>query len=158
MYPIFFIIYKNKNIMNVEKFDAILYIKTDTINEADDRIYGEKPLDFGWKGEYDSPDYKLLDAYTFGKVVRSSLANLSAGYFSNVIDYGKYVIVTIGYNNSITGRSASKTYLIVFQSKGDGVILSTSNKYRTISGAQQAISYIKSAASVLQNQTTSKSI
>lgn len=143
--------------MDLNKVDTVLYIDPSCVNEVDNRVYGPGNNNMSWQGD-DSPDFALMDVYTFGKAVRSSLEGLSAGFHSKVTDFGKYVIVDIGYHNIITGRSASKTYLIAFKNKGDGVIMSTSKKYRTVSGAQQAVSYIKSAASSLQNQTNAKLI
>jgi hypothetical protein len=77
-------------------------------------------------------------------------------FSSRVTDFGKWVTVDISHHNHITGRTSSKTFLIVFQQKGDGIVLSTHNRYRTISGVDQAASYIKSVASSLQNNTQSK--
>lgn len=143
--------------MNYNQYDTILIYNPPIISE-DDRLFGEKPGDYAWKGAgYETPDLKLYDAFSFGKVVRNSLNNMGDGYYNKVTDFGKYVSVTIGYHNILTGRSSEKTFLIDFTLKGDGVILSTSNRYRTINGVQQAISYIKSAASTLQNNTNNRS-
>lgn len=134
------------------KYDTILVID-ELINE-DDRLYGDAAADYTWKGAPEGqPDFKLLDAYSFGKIIRSNLDGLSTGYYNKVIDYGQYVIVTVGYHNIISGRSAEKTMLIVFKNKGNGIILANSNRYRTINGVQQALSYIRSTASTLANQT-----
>ena len=61
------------------------------------------------------------------------------------------VVVDVTYHHHISGRSASKTFLVVFDGgpkgndPGGGMVLSTANKWRTISGYSQAVSYIKSA-------------
>lgn len=144
--------------MNLDNFDAILYM-TPMINENDERVYTTGSPDYTWKGAPEGqPDFNLIGAYTFGKTIRTSLSGLPQGFYNKVIDYGKYIIATIGYHNILTGRSAEKTFLIVFNSdKGNGNIFSTSNRYRSINGVQQAISYIRSASQSLQNQTNNRS-
>lgn len=133
------------------KYDAVLVFEN-MINE-DDRFYGS-PAKYDPLGAPEGQsDWKLLDAFTFGKSIRANLDGLSSGYYNKVVDYGKYVIVVVGYHNIITGRSAEKTILIVFKNKGDGIIMSTSNRYRTINGVQQALSYIRATASTLPNLT-----
>lgn len=133
------------------KYDTVLIVD-EMINE-DDRLYGS-PAKYDPIGDpYGQPDWKLMDSFTFGKEIRAGLNNMNNGYYNKVVDYGKYVIVTVGYHNITTGKSAEKTILIVFKNKGDGIILAASNRHRTISGVQQALSYIKSTASSLPNQT-----
>lgn len=143
--------------IDLKNIDTILYIDN-SINEGiDDRVYNTGAPDWSKKGDTgDMPDFKLLGAYTFGKTIRNSLDGMSAGFYNKVTDFGNYVIVTIGYNNILTGRSAEKNYLIVFSRDNKGRILSMSNRWRTINGPNQAISYIKSAASVLQSYTNNK--
>lgn len=142
-----------------KKYDAILVLDQ-TINEGyDDRIYSKGGYVSGPKGftQYpDADDPKLYNAYSFGNMVRQSLGNIGQGFSCNVIDFKKWVIVTITHSNHITGRTSSKTFLIVFKSNKDGIVLSTHNRYRTISGVEQACSYIRSACSALQNDTQSK--
>ena len=43
----------------------------------------------------------------------------------------KYIVVTVGYHNIITGRSAHKVFLIAFEDKGNGIVMSTMSKWRT---------------------------
>ncbi len=142
--------------MDLSKYDGILIIDPNINEEFDDRVYNTGLPDYTWKGDSDlAPDYKLAGAYTFGKTIRANLENMGKGYYSKVTDLGAYVIATIGYNNILTGRSSEKTYLIVFGNKA-GHIISASNKYRTINGPDQAISYIRSTATILRNQTNGK--
>ena len=82
---------------------------------------------------------------------------MGPGYSAEVSDFKKWVVVRATYHNFETSRSATKTFLIVFQAdNGDGIVLSTHNRYRTISGVDQASSYIRSACSTLKNSTQSK--
>ena len=142
------------------KYDAILCVNKDNmIYEDDERMHPKRTpsgIDkfFKTAGSWDDP--KLYTSFSFGQTLRSLLNNLGNGFNSKVTDFGKWVTVEISHHNHVTGRSASKTFLIVFQYKGDGIVLSTHNRYRTISGVDQAASYIKSAASSLMNSTQSK--
>ena len=92
----------------------------------------------------------------------NDLNSWRAGYSAKVSDFGKWVVVEITYHHHVTGRSASKTFLVVFDGgpkgtdKGGGMIMSTANKWRTISGYSQAVSYIKSAVTSLEGATTQK--
>ena len=138
-------------------YDAILYLEEPILE--DDRSYATKIPSgvtkfFKVAGSYDDP--KLYANVAFGRTLASLLGNMTGGFSAKVTDFSKWVVVEITHHNQITGRSASKTFLIVFQQKGDGMVLSTHNRYRTISGVDQAASYIKSASSSLQNATQSK--
>ena len=155
--------------MNIDssKYDAILVCNiNDLINEGvgDDRFYGKNnvPKDTGkvpylW---YDDP--RLYASNAFGKTMLNDLNSFRTGYSAKVSDFGKWVTVEITYHNHVTGRSASKTFLVVFDGgpkgtdKGGGMVMSTANKWRTISGYSQAVSYIKSAVSSLEGATTQK--
>ena len=155
--------------MNIDssKYDAVLICNiNDLINEGvgDDRFYGKGnvPKDTGkvpylW---YDDP--RLYASNAFGKTMLNDLNSFRTGYSAKVSDFGKWVTVEITYHNHVTGRSASKTFLVVFDGgpngndPGGGIVLSTANKWRTISGYGQAVSYIKSAASSLESSTSSK--
>jgi hypothetical protein len=92
----------------------------------------------------------------------NDLNNWKQGYSANVTDFGKWVVVEVTHHNHVTGRSASKTFLVVFDGgpkgtdKGGGMVLSTANKWRTISGYAQASSYIKSASGALESATSQK--
>lgn len=149
--------------MDISKYDAVLICNTENINEGygDDRtisksgpgrIYSKTGLT-----TYDDP--KLFANNAFGRVVQNALNNWRSDMSSVVTDFGKYVIVEVTHNNRITGRTASKTFLIVFNNNKDtssGMVFSTANKWRTISGADQAASYIKSASTALESSTSQK--
>ena len=141
------------------KYDAILYVNQDAINEDDNRMHARKSPSGSDKfiknsGSWDDP--KMYANFSFGQTLKTLLNNMSNGLTAKVVDFGKWVTVEITHHNHITGRSSSKTFLIVFQYKGDGIVLSTHNRYRSISGVDQAASYIKNAAGSLMNDTQSK--
>lgn len=153
------------------KYDAILICNIDDavnsiINESygDDRSYtGDLPgkdagkVPYLW---YDDP--RLYAQNAFGQMMLNDLNNWRKGYSAKVSDFGKWVVVEVTHHNVVTGRSASKTFLVVFDGgpkgtdKGGGMVLSTANKWRTISGYSQASSYIKSASSALESATSAK--
>lgn len=149
------------------KYDAILICNTDDIiNEGayDDRSYGSTTIGkntgkvpYLW---YDDP--KLYAANAFGKMMLNDLNNWKQGYSAKVTDFGKWVVVEVTYHHHVTGRSASKTFLVVFDGgpkgtdKGGGMVLSTANKWRTISGYTQASTYIKAASTALEATTSQK--
>lgn len=153
--------------MNTIKYDAILVCNVDDfINETfgDDRSYsttgpgknaGKVP--YLW---YDDP--RLYASNAFGKLLLNDLNNWRQGYSAKVTDFGKWIVVEVTCHNHVSGRSASKTFLVVFDGgpkgtdKGGGIVLSTANKWRTISGYSQASSYIKSASGALEAATTQK--
>ena len=155
------------NNIDISKYDAVLICNADDIiNEAfgDERSYtgagygkttGNVP--YLW---YDDP--RLYAQNAFGQMMLNDLNNWRKGYSAKVTDFGKWVVVDITYHNVITGRSASKTFLVVFDGgpkgtdKGGGMVLSTANKWRTISGYSQASSYIKSASGALESATSAK--
>lgn len=140
------------------KYDAILCID-EMVCEDDSRLFARKQpsgVTKFFKGSADYDDPKLYNNFSFGQTLRSLLNNMGEGFSCKVTDFGKWVTAELTHHNHITGRSASKTFLIVFKYKGDGIVLSTHNRYRTISGVDQAASYIKSAASTLQGNTQSK--
>jgi hypothetical protein len=155
--------------MNNSKYDAVLICNIDNddfIKESygDERSYaganigknvGKVP--YMW---YDDP--KLYASNAFGRMMQNDLNNWRKGYSAKVTDFGKWVVVDVTYHNVITGRSASKTFLVVFDGgpKGTdpagGMVLSTANKWRTISGYSQASSYIKAASGTLESATSQK--
>lgn len=142
----------------MKKYDAILYIDSEPILE-NDRRNARKGLDASPKyfaGSYDWDDPTLYNQFSFGQSLQSQLNGLGQGFACKVTDFKKWVTVEISYHNIITGRSASKTFLIVFKHKGDGIVLSTHNRYRTISGADQAVSYIRNVAGTIKDSTSSK--
>lgn len=148
------------------KYDAVLICNLNDINEAqgDERSYaGSGPgknvgkVPYMW---YDDP--RLYASNAFGRMMQASLNSWKPGFSAKVSDFGKWVVVDVTYHHHVTGRSASKTFLVVFDGgpkgtdKGGGMILSTANKWRTISGYEQAVSYIKSAASALESSAAQK--
>ena len=153
--------------INTNKYDAVLICNVDEfINESfgDARPYtganygkdaGKVP--YLW---YDDP--RLYASNAFGQMMLNDLNNWRKGYSAKVTDFGKWVVVDVTYHNVLTGRSASKTFLVVFDGgpkgndPGGGMVLSTANKWRTISGYSQASSYIKSASGALESATTQK--
>lgn len=152
------------------KYDAILVCNVDDFINEINEDYGD-PRSYTGAGYgknagnvpylwYDDP--RLHASNAFGKMMLNDLNGWRAGYSAKVTDFGKWVVVDVTYHNVITGRSASKTFLVVFDGgpkgtdKGGGMVLSTANKWRTISGYSQASSYIKSASGALESATTSK--
>lgn len=141
--------------MNI--IDTVLYVEP-LINE-DDRYYTTKVPDASFKGKtqyvnWDDP--KLWSPTAFGRIMQSELNSIGGGFSAEVTDFGKWVVCKINHHNFVTGRTSSKTFLIVFKQKGDGIVLSTANKWRSISGYGQAVSYIKSAAQSLRNSNDNK--
>lgn len=151
--------------MDYNKFDYILVLDNldNSINEAttDPRNYSRKlpSIDINPQGMYVGiRDPKLMASWAFGKVLQRDLNSMGSGYSCQVHDCGGEVAVTITHCCTDTGKSASRSFIIVFDSKsGDGVIKSSSTRWRSISGIGQAESYIKSVASSLQSITTSNS-
>lgn len=141
----------------MKKYDAILCVEN-PINETDNRLHARRtPGDNkGFTQYLNADDPKLYQAYSFGSALRQTLSNIGYGFSCKVTDFKKWVVAEITHHNTITGRTSSKTFLIVFKDKGDGIVLSTHNKYRTISGVDQAASYIRSACSSLQNDTQNR--
>lgn len=146
----------------MEKYDSILYIEPELINEVERMNGTDNPeWSVGFKNvipglPYNVDDPKMYNAFTFGRMVKSAIDSWGSGWSSEVSDFKKWVVVRVKYHDYNTSRSATKTFLIVFQLEGDGIVLSTHNRYRSISGTQQAISYIKSACSALKNSTQTR--
>ena len=107
-------------------------------------------------GSYDYDDPQMYNTYSFGRTLRSQLSGLGAGFSCRVTDFKKWVVVDMSYHDIVTGRTSSKTFLIVFKQKGDGIVLSTHNRYRSISGVDQAASYIRNVANSVKDSTQSK--
>ena len=156
--------------INIDQFDGILVFDKDTINEgslAD--IMGGGPGDVRAtsavigpkydKGAYSDylyyQDPKIYASWSFGKQLLGYLNGIGTGYSAEVADFGRYVTAKVTYSNPPTGKTASKTFLIVFDPDGKtGNVYNTSNRYRTFSGLSQASSYIKSCVSSLRNNTS----
>lgn len=141
----------------METYDAILYIEP-SINE-DDRFPTKSTIDASPHGNtqyvnWDDP--KLWANNAFGRLLRNELNNMGNGFSAEVTDFAKWVVVKVNHHNYITGRTSSKTFLVVFSHKEAGLVLSTANKWRSISGYSQAVSYIKAASQVLRNSSSQK--
>lgn len=141
------------------KYDAILYVQ-EPVNEsnADKRMHGSAETGNvpGWGSKNGYLDYygpEVYGAFTFGQAVKRAVEDSDIAV--EVADFGPWISVRVTYTYAPTGRSASKTFLIVFQHKSKGIVLSTSNKWRSIDGWAQAASYIRSAASSLRSGVTS---
>lgn len=142
--------------MKAKKYDAILLVENN-INE--DRRTNPSRTTVGYDsgpGIYvGAPDPRMYSAYNFGRTLQNMLNNIGNGYYAEVSDFGKYVSVTIGYHNPTNGKSATKCFLIDFDGKGgNGRVFASSTRWRTISGADQAASYIRSSCSSLQSNTS----
>lgn len=155
--------------INIEDFDGILVLDKESINEDSlNNLMGQGGGDvrtlsaivgpYQDRGAYSQylnyQDPKLFAQWSFGKQIQNNLTNVGSGYACEVSDFGRYVSVKITYSNPPTGRTASKSFLVVFDPDGKkGNIFQTSNRYRTFSGVSQAASYIKSCVSSLRDKT-----
>lgn len=141
----------------MKKYDAILCVEK-PILEFDERNVTRKipGASGGFSQYWDTEDPKLYNSFSFGNSLKNSLNNIGQGYSAKVTDFKKWVVVDVTYHNHVTGKSSSKTFLIIFKYKGDGIVLSTHNRYRSISGVDQAASYIKSACNSLQSDTQNR--
>lgn len=160
----------NLNNIDTSKFDAILVCDNNVLNESygDPRGYNDPKAGYSRMGSVETPytwydNPKLYAQNAFGRMMASDLNSWKQGYSTKVTDFGKWVVVDVTYHHHVTGRSASKTFLVVFNIddssgtvKSSGVVLSTANKWRTISGYGQAVTYIKSACSSLESSTSQK--
>lgn len=148
--------------MKYDNYDYILFVD-DTLNEGitDPRNYTKRvpSIDINPQGQYVGVrDPKLMASWAFGRTLQRDLNSLGSGFSCQVLDCGGEVAVTITHCTPDTGRSASKSFIIVFDSKsGDGIIKSSSTRWRSISGIGQAESYIRSVANSLASYTNSNS-
>lgn len=154
--------------LNTSKYDAVLVCNIDEMIKED---FGD-PRHMGTQGAigkdtgkvkylwYDDP--RLYANNAFGRMMHAELNSWKNGVSAKVTDFGKWVVVEVTYHHYVTGRSASKTFLVVFDGgpkgndKAGGMVLSTANKWRTISGYSQAVSYIKSASNSLESSISQK--
>lgn len=120
------------------------------INEAADGRYMGRSnthgaADQGPGGMINRYDWRVWSGSGYGKRLQAALGG-GNGYAFEVTDMGQYVSVRATYHNSATGKTVSKTFIIVFDDPkfGDGRIFATSTKWRTISSLDQAASYIRS--------------
>ena len=160
---------ENLNNINLDQFDGILVLDSNAVNEGSlNDLMGQGGVDvraasaavgpYQDRGAYSQylyyQDPKLFAQWSFGKQIQNSLTNVGYGYGCEVADFGRYVSVKVTYSNPPTGKTASKTFLVVFDPDGKkGNIFQTSNRYRTFSGVSQAASYIKSCVSSLKDRT-----
>lgn len=145
----------------IKDIDTILYVVEPIIesSEADPRYNNKGGYDIRVKYGKGSPDYidpALNSQFAFGKALQNSLNNMGDGFSAEVTDFGQWIVVRVSHNNVTTGISCSKTFLVVFSSKSKGMVFSTSNKWRTIDGYNQAATYIRSASNALKTSTQSK--
>lgn len=144
-----------------DKFEdyTVLYIQPENLNEgADRRSVNTKMvngLDRGPNGIVNYDDPKLYTATNFGRQLQNMLPN-SNNFWAEVSDFGRYVVVTAGYHNTVSGRSATKHFVIAFDPDGVGTVFTSATKWRSISGVGQAASYIKSACNPLESSASNK--
>lgn len=145
---------------DMKKYDAILYVEEEPIiKEMDERIYSRTATASTVKSLNKNAEWldpKLFSPYAFGQSLSSALSNLGNGYSCKVTDFSKWIVVDVSHHDILTGRTSSKTFLIIFKNKTEGTVFSTHNRYRTISGVGQAASYIRSAMSTLQTSNQTK--
>jgi hypothetical protein len=148
----------------IKEYDAILEVNynLNDLNEGiDDRNYASNPVsgaDKPIKGNYSNYiDPKFYSSWSFGRQLRSILNGMGSGYSSEVTDFGQEIVVRVTHSDTVTGRSSSKTFLIIFtDKKGNAMVKNHSNKWRSVSGIDQAASYIRSICSNLQANTQQK--
>jgi hypothetical protein len=136
-------------------YDCVLYITSDVSEaKADPRIDTTKrSTTYTWS--YKEPSFNPGASYSLGGQIRGYLSGLGQLYNIEVCDFGPAVSIRVTYNNPRTCKSASSTYLLVFNSKGgDGHLYTSSARSRTVSDFGQAASYVRSMAQALQNKTT----
>lgn len=99
-------------------------------------------------------DPRVWSAASFGRRLISGLPQTN-GYYSEVLDCGKYVVCKASYVNPATGKGVSKQFVVVFDNPktGDGNVFCTSTKWRTISSVDQAVNYIGSYIKALAGTT-----
>lgn len=137
-----------------KKYDAILVLE-EPVNESSRIIRGQSNgSDLGPGNYVDVDDPKLRSNDSLGRYISQVMSNMGNGYWGEVSDFGKWVVVTIGYHSYITGRSCSKTFLIVFNhdKRYSSVVMSSSTKWRTITNPGEAVSYINSCANQLASE------
>ena len=144
-----------------DKDITVLYIEPNSVLEdLNKRQFGSRGIDTTTHGIYKNVNYDdpaLWSPMAFGRSLQQGLqSGLGAGFSIEVTDFGKYVSVRTSYHNHVTGRSASKIFLVVFEKDGDGIVMSTANRWRSISGTGQALSYIRSASMSLKDSTNNK--
>ena len=136
-------------------YDCILYIEQ-SVSEAklDPRLdTSKRSSTYSWT--YNEPVFNPIASYSLGGQIRSYLTSLGSLYNVEVCDFGPAVSIRVTYNNPRTCKSASGTWLLVFNSKGgDGHLYSSGARQRTVSDYMQAASYVRSVATSLANKTS----
>lgn len=127
---------------------------TGPVNEVDGRNQGYKSQSAQYSGPTGNPslpDWRVWSAAGYGQRIQNMLNSVGGGYSFKVQDFGRIVVVTGTYNCAATGNAVSKTFAIFFdnQKKGDGLVFTTSTKWRSVTTADQAASYIRSILSSL---------
>ena len=108
--------------MNLEQFDAILYFDGSEIDVfeggVDPRNYNsklpsgsDKPIN-GMYMNYIDP--KLYASWSFGNQLKRDVQSLGSNYSCEVADFGQEIVVRVTHSDTVTGRSASKTFLVIF--------------------------------------------
>lgn len=119
------------------------------ITEADGRLQGKSgasgAIDYGPGGVINAWDWRLYSGSGYGKRLQAMLGG-GNGYSYEITDMGQYVSVRGTYHSLATGKTTTKTFIIVFDNPkyGDGKVFATSTKWRTVSNVDQAASYIRS--------------
>lgn len=98
----------------------------------------------------DAFDWRIWQDTSFGRTLTSRLR--SSGLNVSVFDAGKTLSVTAGLEDSATGKTVTKTFIVVFaqpKKKGDlipgyGKIWNSSTKFRTFSNIDQVANYVSS--------------
>lgn len=142
--------------------EAVLYFAQPVNEIYDPRTIGTKKARpsaalTGPGGKTSQTDWRAWSSAGFGQRLQSSLSSLGKGYSAEVSDFGKYVAVRVSYHNTVTGKGVTKTYVVAFEdiNSGDGRVMVTSQKWRTISSYDQAASYIISSIRNYSGQTSS---
>lgn len=127
--------------MKYNKFinkDTIVLV--DNMINEDDRTNAISRPGITYNPVYDDPLLKQQNNY--GSTIQSMLKG--SGFDVEVTDFNKWVTIRCSAHSYKTGRSVSKTFIVVFNYKSDSQVYASSTRYRSVSGASQAASYIRS--------------
>jgi hypothetical protein len=156
------------NKMNINDFDAILYLDNSLQDDIFERGLGVDTRTINTRIPNTADKFadgnhayainpSLYASWSYGNQLKRSIQSWSSNYSCEVADFGQEIAVTVTHCEPATGRTASKTFLIIFtNTKGDAYVKNHSSKWRSVSGIGQAESYIKSVCSALSNSTQSK--
>ncbi len=137
----------------MEDNDNIFLIYDPPINEGTDdprMSVGPDSWRMGSDMGTDAFDWRTWQDTSFGRTLTNRLH--SAGINVSVFDAGKTLSVTAGLEDSATGKTVTKTFIVVFaqpKKKGDaipgyGMIWKSSTKFRTFSSIDQVANYVSS--------------